>query len=76
MEDVKSVLITLRKEKLYANFNNDSFCIEKVNFLDFIVCKNGVEVDEEKVNFMLILINGADGFILFQCKNGDQRLLA
>ena len=29
VEHVKSVLITLRKEKLYANFNKDSFCMEK-----------------------------------------------
>ena len=46
---VKSVLITLTKEKLYANFNKCSFFVEKVNYLGFIVGKNGVEVDEEKV---------------------------
>ena len=34
----------LRKEKLYTNFNKDSFCMEKVNFLGFIVSKNGVQV--------------------------------
>jgi len=33
VEYVKLVLITLRKEKLYANFNKCSFCMEKVNFL-------------------------------------------
>ena len=49
VEHVKLVLITLRKEKLYANFNKCSFCIEKVNFVDFIVGKNGVVIDEEKV---------------------------
>ena len=49
VERVKLVLVTLRKEKLYANFNKCSFCMEKVNFLGFIVGKNGVEVDEEKV---------------------------
>ena len=38
MEHVKLVLITLRKEKLYANFNKCSFCM--VKFLDFIVGKN------------------------------------
>ena len=48
VEHVKLV-ITLRKEKLYANFNKCSFCMEKVTFLGFIVSKNGVEVDEEKV---------------------------
>ena len=35
VEHVKSVLITFRIEKLYANFNNGSFCMEKVNFLSF-----------------------------------------
>jgi len=49
VEHVKLVLITLRKEKLYANFIKCSFCMEKVNFVGFIVGKNGVVVDEEKV---------------------------
>ena len=49
VEHVKLVFITLSKEKLYANFNKCSFCTEKVNFIGFIVGKNGVEVDEEKV---------------------------
>ena len=49
VKHLKLVLITLRKEKLYANFNECSFFMEKVNFLGFIVGKNGVEVDEEKV---------------------------
>jgi len=49
VEHVKLVFITLRKVKLYANFNKGRFCMEKVNFLGFIVGKNGVEVDEEKV---------------------------
>ena len=39
----------LRKEKLYVNLNKGSFCMEKVNFLGFIVGKNGVEVHKEKV---------------------------
>ena len=46
VEHVKSVLIRLRKEKLYANFNKCSFCMGKVNLVGFIIDKNGVEVDE------------------------------
>ena len=34
----------LRKEKLYVNLNKGCFCMEKVNFLGFIVGKNGVQV--------------------------------
>ena len=50
VEHVKSILITLRKKrKLYANFKKCSFCTEKINFLDFIIGKIGVEVDEEEV---------------------------
>jgi len=49
VEHVRSVLTTLRNEELYANLNKCCFCMEKVNFLGFIVGKNGVEVDIEKV---------------------------
>ena len=49
VEHVKSILITLKKEKLYANFNKCNFCMEKHNVLGSIVSKNGIEVDDEKV---------------------------
>ena len=46
---VKLVLTILRREKLYTNLKKCSFCMDKVNFLGFIVSCNGIEVDEEKV---------------------------
>ncbi|TYK09768.1 Transposon Ty3-I Gag-Pol polyprotein [Cucumis melo var. makuwa] len=46
---VKTILLKLREEKLYANFKKCSFVLEQVNFLGFIVGKDGVKVDEEKV---------------------------
>ncbi|KAA0040925.1 putative retrotransposon polyprotein [Cucumis melo var. makuwa] len=46
---VKKILLKLREEKLYANFKKCRFCLEQVNFLGFIVGKDGVKVDEEKV---------------------------
>ena len=46
---VRNVLTTLRNECLYVNLKKCSFCMEKVNFLGFVVSSNGVEVDEEKV---------------------------
>ena len=46
---VRLVLETLRQEKLYANLKKCSFCMDKVNFLGFVVSSKGVEVDEEKV---------------------------
>jgi len=39
VKHVKWFFITFRKDKLYANFNNGRFCMEKVNFLGFIVGK-------------------------------------
>ncbi|KAA0025406.1 reverse transcriptase [Cucumis melo var. makuwa] len=46
---VKTILLKLREEKLYANFKKCSFFLEQVNFLGFIVGKDRVKVDEEKV---------------------------
>ncbi|KAL0557211.1 hypothetical protein IC582_005729 [Cucumis melo] len=46
---VKTILLKLREEKLYANFKKCSFCQEQIHFLGFIVGKDGVKVDEEKV---------------------------
>ena len=46
---VRLVLDVLRQEKLYANLKKCSFCMDRVNFLGFIVSSQGVEVDEEKV---------------------------
>ncbi|KAL4017179.1 hypothetical protein IC575_024855 [Cucumis melo] len=46
---VKKILLKLKEEKLYANFKKCSFCLEQIHFLGFIVGKDGVKVDEEKV---------------------------
>ena len=46
---VRNVLTTLGNECLYVNLKKCSFCMEKVNFLGFVVSCNGAEVDEEKV---------------------------
>ena len=46
---VKSVLQTLRKERLYANLKKCTFGVEKVVFLDFVVSSKGVLVDESKI---------------------------
>ena len=46
---VRLVLETLRQEKLYANLKKCSFCMDKVNFLSFVVSSQGVEVNEDKV---------------------------
>lgn len=49
-EHLRSVLVTLRKEMLYANFKKCSFCLHRIMFLGFVVSKQGIEVDEEKVS--------------------------
>ena len=46
---MRLVLETLRQEKLYAHLKKCSFCMDKVNFLRFIVTSQGVKVDKEKV---------------------------
>lgn len=39
----------LREQELYANLDKCSFCLDKVAFLSYIVSKDGIEVDEEKI---------------------------
>ena len=43
------VLETVRKYQLYAKMSKCTFCVEEVVFLGFVVGKDGVKVDEEKV---------------------------
>ncbi|KAG7547458.1 Retrotransposon gag domain [Arabidopsis suecica] len=43
------VLKTLRKESLYANLKKCVFCTDRLVFLGFIVSKQGLQVDEEKI---------------------------
>ncbi|XP_027184028.1 uncharacterized protein LOC113782336, partial [Coffea eugenioides] len=49
VEHVKLVLDALRREKLYANLKKCSFCTDQLVFLGFVVSKQGIKVDEEKV---------------------------
>ena len=49
VEHLRCVLTVLRNEKLYANFQKCTFCMEKVVFLGFVISGKGIEVDEEKV---------------------------
>ena len=53
VEHVKLVLITHRKEKF--NFSKGSFCMEKVHSIGFIVGKNRVALDRDKVKFIMDL---------------------
>ena len=49
IEHLRSVLLVLRDEKLYANFEKCTFCKSEVIFLGFVVSAQGVKVDEEKI---------------------------
>ena len=46
---LRSVLLVLRAEHLFVNFKKCDFCSESVVFLGFIVGKDGLSVDEEKI---------------------------
>jgi hypothetical protein len=46
---LKYVLEILRKVRLFANLKKCIFCTDKLVFLGFVVCRRGIEVDEEKV---------------------------
>ncbi|XP_015578722.1 uncharacterized mitochondrial protein AtMg00860-like [Ricinus communis] len=49
VEHLRLVLDILRAEKLYANLKKCIFCMDKLDFLSYIVSAKGIEVDEEKV---------------------------
>ena len=47
---VRTVLQTLRKERLYANMEKCLFGIDKLIFSGFVVSSKGVHVDDSKIN--------------------------
>ena len=47
---VRTVLQTLRKERLHANMEKCLFGVDKLVFLGFVVSSKGVHVDESKIN--------------------------
>ena len=48
-EHLNQVFQTLRKDKLFANMEKCTFCLDSVVFLGFVVGVDGMRVDEEKV---------------------------
>ena len=49
LSHLMEVLIVLRNNSLFANRDKCTFCVDSVVFLGFIVNKNGVYVDPEKI---------------------------
>ena len=49
VEHLRQVLDALKRERLFANFKKCHFCSDHVVFLGFVVSRNGLQVDEEKV---------------------------
>ncbi|XP_021732982.1 uncharacterized protein LOC110699774 [Chenopodium quinoa] len=49
VEHLRAVLQTLRENKLYTKFSKCEFWLEKVAFLGHSVSKDGVEVDQAKI---------------------------
>jgi hypothetical protein len=48
----QQVLSTLRQHKLYANLENCSFGMNRVQYLGYIVDEHGVHVDPAKIQFI------------------------
>jgi len=46
---VREVLMRLRRFSLYANADKCRFFVEEVDFLGFIVGRNGIRMDPERV---------------------------
>ncbi|KAL9293467.1 putative nucleotidyltransferase, Ribonuclease H [Arabidopsis thaliana] len=49
IQHLELILKTLRNESLYANLKKCTFCSDKCVFLGFVVSKQGLQVDEEKI---------------------------
>ena len=49
LSHLREVLLVLRNNSLFANKDKCTFCVDSVVFLGFIVNKNGVHVDPEKI---------------------------
>ena len=47
---LRTVLQTLKKERLYANMDKCLFSVDKLVFLGFVMSSKGVHVDESKIN--------------------------
>ena len=46
---LRQVLLVLRKNTLYANIEKCTFYVDNIVFLGFVVSRNGVQVDPEKI---------------------------
>ena len=46
---LRQVLSVLGKNTLYANIEKCTFCVDNIVFLGFVVGRNGVQVDPEKI---------------------------
>ena len=49
VQHVHQVLETLRQHKLYANMEKCSFGMQRIQYLGYIIDKDGVHVDPEKI---------------------------
>ena len=49
---VKEVLRRLRENKLYASLSKYSFHRDKIKFLQFIISKDGLQIDNNKVQIV------------------------
>ena len=46
---LRQVLSVLKKNTLYENIEKSTFCVDNIVFLGFVVGRNGVQVDPEKI---------------------------
>ena len=53
LEHLREVFGTLRKERLFVNWNKCSFFTSSVTFLGFVVSTDGVHADQSKVAAIL-----------------------
>lgn len=52
-DHLRTVLETLRRDKLYAKLSKCEFWLEKVQFLGHVVSKHGISIDPSKVEAVL-----------------------
>ena len=53
LEYLRQLFSILREQRLFANFNKCDFCADRIIFLCYVVTKDGIEIDKNKIEAII-----------------------